>query len=1161
MPQCCVCAKSYTSHISLGIHRRESACGTRLTARAREIQKPRRKRRKESVAGHERGLKPYGELPPGAGGAGPRRRGDYFNPVLAPAHTADALGYWEQEERIMMDGQDVAQLVKETLQGEAETMDVCEQSVSLTPPLSGGFADSVEDDGSESEPDADRASSSVLFQAVLNLVVNIGMQTGAPLVDRLLRIITQDGFKQAVDLMQDHEIDSLSSAREYQDLETRDILAETGFKEVWVVNPENEDEGECLFARDAAYVVKRQMEHASVKDRNFCFTPWQGQDRAGVPLRSHPMSGDLATRILPQMKTIVMENGSWVHDESFMAMLQLYSDKSHMSLNTKAHSFYPLHVSVLNLKSDVKDSMVSRGETIVAYLSTSQKWLPIPDNAERVSVARPGWTKESGESCFLDTIHKGDGGQPAKILYRCMVAAALSSIRSLAVSGLDFNDVEGTRRRGHLVIAAFSADTPEAHVMTCTKQQRCARCHVPPEDLYKPGFIDKWRAAEKTKKGLLAIKKCKKRNDIAAKRNKMVHAGFSPTEPVFLDWPFTNIKGLDVYAIARFDIMHAGPLGIFKTLAETVHSRCRSDRHISSAVPNANGVSQVYSKITNQILNGCNKYIEDIDELAPAVGFSVKFNRGKKKDKVDGFFTETGVASMLQAKDYRMAQQIMPFVGALIDRYCGDGRGEDECAPVITTSFVLYNEMDNAIRRKDMEEVGFTEDSVQEMERAITNFQRYVLETLGGFNTSGFSIPKWHAYNHVAGDVRDLGICTGFDTSVYESGHPVYKAAHKVTARRHASATADTTRLLGRNEAARLHLEAGATATVEGKLLQELVTGKRATVRKVSSSRLEIVASDTPALARTGQRIFFRRLWRGVLHARAADSRTSSIDGHSEQEKNTCKNFLLQMGDTGIAYTVLKSIRSFAVAHEQGTDETADRLDDELILDSLRIFIVNSGNIPGWSVPCLENLVKVRVYNDKEHGYTEETEVHVVDSWYRISQRIISAHSFSHGKKTFKDSVMIEGSTSSGIVARDEGAPEIRGKTSGAVNMRFGKIRGFLRITAASGALSESENQEYAVVDYYEPVPRAKLDDIDVALGCIKLRWARKMGGNRPKPWIDIVPMASLRARIHVVPAPRLRTPKDPELEWTDETFYVNRFKISNYEATYNKIDTEGLIR
>lgn len=138
-----------------------------------------------------------------------------------------------------------------------------------------------------------------------------------------------------------------------------------------------------MHLRDPAVVVKRQMEHASVMDRNFYFTPWRGQDRDGKRMRSHPMSADHASRILRQVTRMVMENGAWADEKSFMAMLQLYSDKSSMNLSTKSQSVYPLHVAVKNLRSDVKDSLVKKCETVVAYLSTCAKWLPIPEDVQK----------------------------------------------------------------------------------------------------------------------------------------------------------------------------------------------------------------------------------------------------------------------------------------------------------------------------------------------------------------------------------------------------------------------------------------------------------------------------------------------------------------------------------------------------------------------------------------------------------------------------------------------------------------------------------------------------------------------------------------------------------------------------------------------------------
>lgn len=512
----------------------------------------------------------------------------------------------------------------------------------------------------------------------------------------------------------------------------------------------------------------------------------------------------------------------------------------------------------------------------------------------------------------------------------------------------------------------------------------------------------------------------------------------------------------------------------------------------------------------------------------------------------------------------------MPFVGALIGRHCEDGRGRDEERPVNTNAFVLYNEMDNAIRRKDMEDVGFTDESVQDLERAIVDFQRYVVQMLGHFQESGFFVTNFHAYSHAAQDIRDLGICTGFDTAIFESSHPVCKAAHNETARRHGTGTLHTTQTLTSGEASRNRIEAASAASAEGKMLQELVQGHGTSLRKTPNTRLEAIESDSDALTKQGTKVSFRILSRVLQAGLPTGDCSNSMNNLSHDDKTSFKNFLLQIGDIGIACDVLQKNREIALQglceepHPEDEEEESGRFRDESVIDALKVSVIRSAVVSGWSTPCLDDQFQVRIYaSDDEKAprlgaaYSEKTQVRVVDTWYRMSQRLISSHSFSHSKRTFKDSVMIEGPKSSGVVGREQGAPEVRGAISSAGNMCFGKVRGFLRITADTGLLSEKDNQEYAVVDYYDVVPGNELDKIDIATGCIKLRWATNMRDDKVMPSVHIVKVSALRARVHVVLAPQLRDSKDPELHWADETFYVSRFKHSNYEAKYNKIDID----
>lgn len=160
----------------------------------------------------------------------------------------------------------------------------------------------------------------------------------------------------------------------------------------------------------------------------------------------------------------------------------------------------------------------------------------------------------------------------------------------------------------------------------------------------------------------------------AAARDKMRGSGYSTAEPVLSGFLFTSIPGLDLYSLARFDLKHAGPLGMFQYVLESSYARLKSKELLSAFFHDAkNKFPKAFAPTSKQthILRDCNAYLAQIDVESPAVGFSLDFARGKKMVVLDGLFTDKDIASMLHAKDYRIVQEVIPSVAALIDRYCG----------------------------------------------------------------------------------------------------------------------------------------------------------------------------------------------------------------------------------------------------------------------------------------------------------------------------------------------------------------------------------------------------------------------------------------------------------------------------------------------------------
>jgi len=365
---------------------------------------------------------------------------------------------------------------------------------------------------------AEDATGQEIRDAILQLARQNAEKAGAKLVNRFLRLLQLKNLPEAAKLLESEGLENVADMTREVDLEVQDSMKERGFREVWVANPDNTDEGVCIYLRSPVGVIERQLTRATVKKqhtRNMYFEPLKFECRkSGEPTRTHPMSGDLANNVYKLVRSEVMKSNDraavWETDTSFMCMLQVYSDKSAMSLSTKAHVFYPLLIAVLNLKSELKDSIIRKGETVVAYLSTSSKWCQIPNGSE-ILQARPlrSFSQDTSVSgapaSFMDTDNSNETSQINKILFRCTIPAVLGEVRDIALRGLRFTDSDSTPRRAHMVLAAYSGDAPELHLVTCTKQFGCARCSINGTRLSEAGAVGAMRTVPETIKRLQTL--------------------------------------------------------------------------------------------------------------------------------------------------------------------------------------------------------------------------------------------------------------------------------------------------------------------------------------------------------------------------------------------------------------------------------------------------------------------------------------------------------------------------------------------------------------------------------------------------------------------------------------------------------------------------------
>lgn len=194
---------------------------------------------------------------------------------------------------------------------------------------------------------------------------------------------------------------------------------------------------------------------------------------------------------------------------------------------------------------------------------------------------------------------------------------------------------------------------------------------------------------------------------------------------------------------------------------------------------------------------------------------------------------------------------------------------------------------------------------------------------------------------------------------------------------------------------------------------------------------------------------------------------------------------------------------------------------------------VASGYVSGIRVPTADNYEK------------RWNRIRVIPSMVRRPQRMVSCRGFSGSSVLRQDSVLIQASDPS---------------SSGSVSLWVGKILGLFRLprcgTPQSIEYMKGE-PEVAFVQFYDAT--SPVDEIDKALGCIRLVWAtaqedcsQKSGINdsstqQVSPWFSLIPVSSIRGVVHVVRGDYglngLCVGKELDsAPWYGQHFYINRY-------------------
>lgn len=250
--------------------------------------------------------------------------------------------------------------------------------------------------------------------------------------------------------------------------------------------------------------------------------------------------------------------------------LIISSDKTQLTL-FRGKSAYPVYLTIGNIPKEIRRKPTRRAQILLAYIPTT-KLGDITNNAGRRRAM-------------------------ANLYHSCM-RVILGPIITAGEIGIAMMSGDGVWRRCHPVLASFVGDYPEQVLVTCTYNNRCPKCLVPPDELGSHARFPTRNYDQARDAYLLAD------GDAHAFHLACRQAGQKPVfHPFWESLPLSNI-----FVSITPDVLHQLLQGVLKHLIAwlisafgpaEIDARCRSlppNHHISIFAKGISGLRRVTGK-------------------------------------------------------------------------------------------------------------------------------------------------------------------------------------------------------------------------------------------------------------------------------------------------------------------------------------------------------------------------------------------------------------------------------------------------------------------------------------------------------------------------------------------------------------------------------------
>lgn len=152
---------------------------------------------------------------------------------------------------------------------------------------------------------------------------------------------------------------------------------------------------------------------------------------------------------------------------------------------------------------------------------------------------------------------------------------------------------------------------------------------------------------------------------------------------------------VDIYAIFTVEPMHMPSLGVCRLLKECLMNMLSNDKKTRNAMRKSNRKPKPFYKIKKIVLFERNKFLKLFAKQSPGFNLQVDFSKADRTHNLSGAFGAKYLIDMLEASDFERPVQLSPFLGAIVDVFCGN----ENNAPV-TKVLTLYSDFNITLKRK-----------------------------------------------------------------------------------------------------------------------------------------------------------------------------------------------------------------------------------------------------------------------------------------------------------------------------------------------------------------------------------------------------------------------------------------------------------------------------